>query len=179
MTLSSLRSDTNMANGTDREAFSSTWIWWGVAIVAVLALILFIVPALTGERITNIGQTDDTETGTGAIGGADPTPSIADILENPLALEGNTVTVTGEVERALGARVFVLDEFGIAQDQILVIAPAQEVAFEEGSQVRVTGIVRSSSVAEFEREFSLDLSREFETRIEQRPFIVAQTVSAE
>lgn len=164
----------------DRSIADRSWVWWAIAIVAVLALLFFLVlPAVTDDRMGGVATEEAAEDVTGAIGGADPTPSISDILENPVALEGNTVTVTGEVERRAGTRAFVLDEFGIAQDQILVITLDDQTLHDEGTQVSVTGVVRQGTIPEVENEFAIDIPREYEQEIEGRPFIVASSIAAQ
>jgi hypothetical protein len=173
-----------MPNDYDRDVADRSWVWWILAVVAILVLLFFIVPALIGESAAGLAErgADTVEQGVADLdgtGGADPTPSIADILGNPIALEGNSVTVTGEVERRGGDRVFVLDEFGDAQDHLLVITLDDQLPFTEGAHVSVAGIVRRGTAADVEREFDVALDPASEAEIDNRPVIVASAVTAE
>jgi len=107
--------------------------------------------------------------------GREGTVDIADLMENPRAYMGRTVTVVADLEEAYGPNAFTLDEDallrgGIDRD-LLVLGRSGTLAQIDdqwlNNKVRVTGTVGVMSVVEVERELGLDLDRQIEVEVER------------
>lgn len=95
---------------------------------------------------------------------------------------GQTVSVRGEAERAVGESSFLLqDDQLFGGDEIIVVnatgSPFVIPNDEPTEQVQVTGEVRQLVVAEFEREYGLDLDPELYAEYENRPAVVARSIA--
>ncbi len=110
---------------------------------------------------------------------------IADIVTDPKAFAGKTVTVTSEVEEVYSPFAFRLDEQqpaagGIDNDLLVIGAKgAKTWAFDDqwlNDTVRVTGTVRVFKVEEIEREFGYDLDEARFEQWENKPVLVASSV---
>ena len=95
---------------------------------------------------------------------------------------GQTVSVRGEAERAVGDSSFLLQDdqlFG-GNEIIVVNATGKPFAIpddEPTENVQVTGEVRELVVADLEREYGLDLDPTLYAEYENRPAIVAQSIA--
>lgn len=94
---------------------------------------------------------------------------------------GRTVSVRGEAERAVGQSSFLLQDDQLFGGEEIIVVNATGTPFvipdeEPTDQVQVTGEVRELVVAEFEREYDLDLEPELYAEYENRPAIVAQSI---
>ncbi|HYX34554.1 MAG TPA: hypothetical protein VE954_15740 [Oligoflexus sp.] len=110
---------------------------------------------------------------------------VEDIKENPTAYLGKAVTVSGEIERVYGPRAFQLGgtEFFDSEIRVLTAQPLKqgvrrraEEPFAVDDIALVTGTVRNIVVADVEREFSFDLSPNYEVELENKLAIVASSV---
>ena len=107
-------------------------------------------------------------TGTGA------TVDVAQLMENPQAYVGKTVTVVADVEEVYGPRAFSLDEDaplrgGIDKDMLVLGKASQLDEIDDqwlNNKVRVTGTVGTVALIEVEREIGWDLNPEIETELE-------------
>lgn len=91
---------------------------------------------------------------------------------------GEHVTVDGKVEHVYGPQVFTM-KAGLFRDDLLVVAPKDLVAeaLAAPEEVEVTGTVRKMIVSEVEREFSVDFDNAVEVQWEERPFLVAESLT--
>lgn len=126
-------------------------------------------------------RTQSSSTDTAPIAG---TVTAGQIIGNPAAYVGRTVTVTGEVERIWGPRAFNLDS-GLTAGELLVLGreayPNVPERGNTGYMVKdtatVTGVVRMLVTAETEREIGWDLDPQIETEFNARPVLIAQSVA--
>ncbi len=105
-----------------------------------------------------------------------------EIMGNVEEYVGQTVSVRGEAERAVGESSFLLQDDQLFGGEELIVVNATGTPFvipddEPTEQVQVTGEVRELVVAEFEREYGLDLEPELYAEYENRPAIVAQSIA--
>lgn len=106
------------------------------------------------------------------------------IIENPAAYVGKTVTVSGDVEEIWGPRAFNMDS-GVSVGELLVVGrePFPQVggatnrAVVVSDAATVTGVVRMLVTAEVEREIGWDLMPEIETEFNAKPVLIAQSVN--
>jgi uncharacterized protein YdeI (BOF family) len=109
--------------------------------------------------------------------------TLSDIDDNVEQYIGQTVTVNGEVDEALGANAFRMDEGGVFDlgDQILVVlaGDAQRPAnLQNETSVQVMGEVQNFARADFERDYGLIFDDEaLYAEWEGRPTIVASMVT--
>jgi hypothetical protein len=94
---------------------------------------------------------------------------------------GRTVSVRGEAERAVGESSFLLQDDQLFGGDEIIVVNATGTPFvlpddEPTEQVQVTGEVRQLVVADFEREYGLDLDPTLYAEYENRPAIVAQSI---
>lgn len=112
--------------------------------------------------------------------------TIEAIEQKPEAYLGQTVTVSGEIERIHGKRAFTLGggDF-VFEKELLVVTPVDftNVADRPGGVglnaddiVQVTGEVRRLEVAEIEHELDLDLTPELEIEFKSRPVVIARAL---
>lgn len=114
------------------------------------------------------------------------TVNVADIVGNPDAYLGRTVTVQADVEEVLGPMAFALDEDspltgGVDNDLLVFSRKSASLANIDdqwlNNRVRVTGTVSRMSVVELEREIGWDLDPRIEAELERvRPVLIAQSV---
>ncbi|NJN86394.1 MAG: hypothetical protein HC881_08900 [Leptolyngbyaceae cyanobacterium SL_7_1] len=95
---------------------------------------------------------------------------------------GQTVSVRGEAERAVGESSFLLQDDQLFGGDEIIVVNATGAAFvipddEPTEQVQVTGEVRQLVVADFEQEYGLDLEPELHAEYENRPAIVARSIA--
>jgi hypothetical protein len=106
------------------------------------------------------------------------------IIENPGAYVGKTVTVSGDVEEIWNPRAFNMDS-GISVGELLVVGrePFPQIpeagnrAYVINDVATVTGIVRILVTADIEREIGWDLTPQIETEFNAKPVLIAQSVS--
>jgi hypothetical protein len=94
---------------------------------------------------------------------------------------GQTVSVRGEAERAVGESSFLLQDDQLFGGNEIIVVNATGTPFvipdeEPTDEVQVTGQVRELVVADLEQEFDLDLEPELYAEYENRPAIVAQSI---
>lgn len=94
---------------------------------------------------------------------------------------GQTVSVRGEAERAVGETAFLLQDDQLFGGEEVIVLNATGTPFvlpdeEPTEQVQVTGEVQQLVVAEFEREYGLDLDPNLYAEYENRPALVAQSI---
>jgi len=108
------------------------------------------------------------------------------IADNPPAYLGRTVTIAGEVGRALGPRSFTVEDNDLLFDEEIAVVGARPLLDRNGQpysadalddlRIMVTGTVRQFVRADLEREFGIDLSSGELDGWEGRPVIVADSV---
>lgn len=107
----------------------------------------------------------------------------AQVINNPNAYVGKTVTVSGDVEEIHSPRSFNMDS-GTSVGELLVLGrePFPQVpdsgnrGYVINDTATVTGTVRMLVTAEIERELGWDLQPELETEFNAKPVLIAQTV---
>ncbi|MCP9496306.1 MAG: hypothetical protein MSG64_17830 [Pyrinomonadaceae bacterium MAG19_C2-C3] len=107
----------------------------------------------------------------------------AQVINNPNAYVGKTVTVSGDVEEIHSPRAFNMDS-GASLGELLVLGREPFPQVPDGGNrgyvindtATVTGTVRMLVTAEIERELGWDLQPELEAEFNAKPVLVAQTV---
>ena len=110
--------------------------------------------------------------------GGDDRPGAGDVSEGDVPA-GQTVTVTGEVERLYDERTFTLsgDNEILKPDLAIVSRSPLPAGVAEDTDLKVTGTVRKIGVVEVERELGWDLQQEVEVELEGiKSYLVADTV---
>lgn len=103
------------------------------------------------------------------------------VIENPSAYVGKTVTVSGDVEEIHGPRAFNMDS-GASIGELLVVgrepfpnlADAGDRAYVINDVATVTGVVRMFVTADVEREIGWDLDPQIEAEFNAKPVLVVQ-----
>lgn len=106
------------------------------------------------------------------------------VIENPAAYVGKTVTVSGDIEEIWGPRAFNMDS-GLTVGELLVVGrePFPNVpdrgntAFVVSDVATVTGVVRMLVIADVEREIGWDLDPNIEAEFNAKPVLIAQSIS--
>lgn len=128
--------------------------------------------------VTSCGESASERTET--VGGV----TARQIIENPAAYVGKTVTVSGDVEEIWTPRAFNMDS-GLSVGELLVVGrePFPQVA-EAGNRAylvsdvaTVTGVVRMFVTADIEREIGWDLDPRIEAEYNAKPVLIAQSAS--
>jgi hypothetical protein len=107
------------------------------------------------------------------------TVKLDDLEDKPENFVGKTVTVDGEVDKALGPHIFTMDERGWADParEVPVSVPSPfTVALKPKTLVRVTGTVERVPIDRLEREIGPIVDAALRARIEKRPVLVATAV---
>jgi uncharacterized protein YdeI (BOF family) len=108
--------------------------------------------------------------------------TLSDIDDNVEQYLGQTVTVNGEVDEALGANAFRMDEGNLLDlgDQILVVLAAdaqRPTTLVNETSVQVTGVVQNFARADFEQQYGFAFDDEdLYAEWEGRPTIIANRV---
>lgn len=95
---------------------------------------------------------------------------------------GQTVSVRGEAERAVGESSFLLQDDQLFGGQEALVINATETSFllpaadEPTERVQVTGEVRELVIADLEQEYGIDLDPDLYADFEDRPVIVARSI---
>jgi hypothetical protein len=95
-----------------------------------------------------------------------------EIAEDPNLYYGRTVAVPGEVAQVVNPNAFRFNG-----GELLVLGVNQPAAIEDGKEVVATGVLRQFVAAEVERDFDLDLSPELEVEYENKPVLIAQSIT--
>ena len=103
------------------------------------------------------------------------------IIENPSAYVGKTVTVSGNVEEIYGPRAFEMDS-GVSIGELLVVGrePFPQIpeagnrAYVINDVATVTGVVRMFVTADVEREIGWDLTPQIEAEFNAKPVLIVQ-----
>jgi len=95
---------------------------------------------------------------------------------------GETVSVRGEAEAAVGESAFLLQDDQLFGGEEVIVFNASGEPFllpddEPTESVQVTGEVRELVLVEFEDEFGIDLEDDLYADYEDRPAIVAQSIA--
>ena len=106
------------------------------------------------------------------------------VIENPSAYVGKTVTVSGDVEEIWGPRAFNMDS-GISLGELLVVGrepfpqvgDANNRAYVISDVATVTGVVRMLVTADVEREIGWDLDPRIEAEFNAKPVLIAQSIN--
>lgn len=107
---------------------------------------------------------------------------VGDLTGNVEDYIGQTVSVRGEAEAAVGEIAFLLqDDQLFGGDEVIVFNATTEPFLlpddEPTENVQVTGEVRQLVIAELETEYGLDLDPELYADYEDRPAIIAQSIA--
>ncbi len=108
----------------------------------------------------------------------------AQVINNPSAYVGKTITVSGDVEEIHSPRAFNMDS-GASVGELLVLGrePFPQVpeggnrAYVINDTATVTGTVRMLVTAEVEREIGWDLQPELEAEFNAKPVLIVQSAS--
>jgi len=106
------------------------------------------------------------------------------VIENPSAYVGKTVTVSGDVEEIWNPRAFNMDS-GLSVGELLVVGrepfpqvgDANNRAYVISDVATVTGVVRMLVMADVEREIGWDLDPRIEAEFNAKPVLIAQSIS--
>ena len=106
------------------------------------------------------------------------------VVENPSAYVGKTVTVSGDVEEIWNARAFNMDS-GLSVGELLVVGrepfpqvgDANNRAYVISDTATVTGVVKMFVTADVEREIGWDLDTKIEAEFNAKPVLIAQSIS--
>ena len=153
--------------------------------MAMCAVAIVAATAACGGGVEEEAEVVAPEVGLGTervgVAGGEIGPDIEDVVENPVAYAGQTVTLSGEVEETYApGRAFSITGSGvIAENQILVLTRSNQ-AVEEDQTVRATGMVRAYTTADltkWESELGWDFTPELEAELaEVKAVLVADTV---
>lgn len=101
---------------------------------------------------------------------------VGEVVKDPAF--GERVTVDGKVDEVFGPQVFTM-KAKLFQDDLLVVAPQNLVveALAAPEEIEVVGTVRKMVVSEVEREFAVDFDNAVEVKWEERPFLVAESLT--
>ena len=110
--------------------------------------------------------------------------TVRQVIENPNAYVGKTVTVSGDVEEIWNPRAFNMDS-GLSVGELLVVGrepfpnipEAGNRAYVVNDVATVTGVVRMLVTADIEREIGWDLDPRIEAEFNAKPVLVAQSIS--
>ena len=142
---------------------------------SLLAVIALILPILLAASCNTVEERID------EVGGL----TAQQIIENPSAYVGKTVTVSGDVEEIHSPKAFNMDS-GTSLGELLVVGrePFPQVTGMETDNAylindiaTVTGVVRLFKKEDIDREIGWDLDSQLATGFEGKPVLVAQSVS--
>jgi hypothetical protein len=104
--------------------------------------------------------------------------NVEDLLDNVAEYDGRRVQVSGEVEKIIDTRSFILEGGGIFNDEIIVFIPEKGMIVTEDSDVTVTGVVRTVGFVEIEREYGWDLDPQVKTELEKvKVYLIAENIA--
>lgn len=165
-----MKSSQNSRMGTKRKSKSfGTSDLWRLGIAIALAPFLFLAACTSAatERAAEVGGV-----------------TARQVIENPAAYVGKTVTVSGQVEENRGPRAFVMDS-GLTVGELLVIGREAYPHVPDGGNrayvvndvATVTGVVRMLVAADVEREIGWDLDPQLEVTYNSKPVLIAQSIA--
>lgn len=106
------------------------------------------------------------------------------IIDNPAAYVGKTVTVSGEIEEIYNPRAFVIDsgysvgELPVFGREPFPLVPDKENrAYVVSDVATVTGVVQMLVTADVQREIGWDLTPDIIAKFNAKPVLIAQNVS--
>jgi hypothetical protein len=108
------------------------------------------------------------------------TVKLDDLEDKPENYLGKTVTVEGEVDKALGPHLFTIDErqWADAARELPVSVPAPfMVGLKKGAVVRVTGTIERIPIDRLEKEVGAIVDATLRGRLANRPVLVATAVN--
>lgn len=150
-----------------------------------LALSALLLPACGIEPETTVTETEEEV----AVGDEDPAEvseeynvQAGDITGNVEEYIGQTVSVRAEAEEAIGESAFLLQDDQLFGGAEIIAFNASGTPFllpddEPTEQVQVTGEVRQLVLADLETEYGLDLDPTLYAEYEDRPAIIAQSIT--
>ena len=139
-----------------------------IALIILIPVLLGVSCNTTEERVEEVGGV-----------------SAQQVIENPGAYVGKTVTVSGDVEEIWGPRAFNMDS-SMSIGELLVIGrePFPQVtvnnadtAYVINDIATVKGVVRLLVKADIEREIGWDLDPKIVAEFDGKPVLVAESVS--
>lgn len=108
--------------------------------------------------------------------------TVSEIVDNPDAYLGQTVTVTGEVSDIIYEAGFLLSGSQLPSlgNEIVVLYTEETrgITLHDHKNVQVTGTVRRVDRVELERDYALDLHDDFYRDLADRTAIIATAVRA-
>ncbi len=108
---------------------------------------------------------------------------VEQLVDNVKQLEGQKVSVPGEVKQLLNPRAFVLESGGIINDEIVVLVPKkldeqQVMSIKDDADLAVTGVVRNVPLIEVRRELGWDMDPQLVVELERvKSYIVADRIA--
>lgn len=127
------------------------------------------------------------------LAGPEAGTTVSEVVEEPSELFGRIVTVSGEVEQALGPNAFKLDNQKLIGGEDLLVVSATPVVpvagqpaadpvfnediFDDDTPLRVTGTVTKFVLADVKREFGLALEDNLFVEYQGKPVIIATAVA--
>lgn len=153
-------SDDRVANRASVRRGGFAQALWNTKRAIALAILAVVLPACN--------QSAGPEAGT----------TLSEIANEPNAdLIGKTVTVSGEVDKVMGSKVFTIEGDRLFNDPEVLVVDATGSPIIKDTLVQVTGTVREFVISEIEREFNLNLDQKFEVEFQDKPVIIATAVS--
>ena len=147
-------------------------------------------PAIIARSVRVLQPANDVTPGLPPIGLppiAQNATAIDDIVGNPPAYIGKTVTVTGDVDHVLGPRSMIIGNDQVLTDEQVLVVGARPLADLVGQQlttplaadmaVQVRGPVRAFDLAAVEKEIGADLQDDLFRDWAGKPAVIAQTVN--
>jgi hypothetical protein len=150
------------------------------ALVAVLALLVPI-SLVAGPQQPQTQRNEERQHNTDKSWQSAMLVTLGDVEDHPLMYVGKRITVTGEIERILGPRLFSVDERNWIDfdGETLVVVPKTMIAVaREDQPVSITGTVRRFVKADIEHEWGwFDDQPRIEAEFTNRPVLVADSVT--
>ncbi len=111
------------------------------------------------------------------------TPTVEKVVDNPRAMDGRTLTLYGEADEVYGDRAFVLEGNDWIFDHELLVLTREPIdlgsdGIQDDEKLAVTGKIRNLQLVEVEKELDWDLDTELETEFENRPIMIADSITA-
>ena len=112
---------------------------------------------------------------------ADGNVTTEEIIEQPQAVGGETVTIRSEVIRKVDDSSFTLSDSRSGSDEEILVVNTSGKPFllpsDEDLRVQVTGEVTPFTLVELQQEYNLDLNAELYAEYETQPAILAQSLA--
>lgn len=108
-------------------------------------------------------------------------PEPDEVTDNPEVFYGQPIAVEGEVDEIYSPTAFTLHDEELFDGQDLLVINTTEQTVADDENVVVVGEIRPLTVAEIERDYSLDwddldIQSQAETEYEQRPVLVVREI---